>query len=292
MNPQIISVFVDQIQIVEGRNPRLTLSGIEDLADSILENGVVTPIKVEVVAGRGKATIVYRLVDGHRRVAACQYLVEHHKTNITIPAIAVDCRDESDALVQMLVSNDSEPFAPFEEAMMFQRLKEEFGLTVEQIAQRCGRSPSHVSDKLALLRADPIVQDAVKNGELTPADANTIIRKSRGDKETQREVTERVLTEGREAVIEKELLRGRMPKAAWNVATTTFDQVWQAALPVGGIKPLLEQTDPVEHISAIPTEVKTAVELAFYMGKMQAFSELSNLTMPELWAKLEERNNT
>lgn len=291
MDSKILTIHCDEIKIVEGRNPRLILSGIEELAESILENGVVTPIKVETVPTHGKATTVYKLVDGHRRVAACRYLAEHHQTNINIPAMIVDCRDESDVLVQMLVSNDSEPFAPFEEAMMFQRLKDEFGLTMEQIAQRCGRSASHVSDKLALLRADPVVQTAVKNGELSTSDANTIIRKSRGDKETQREVTERVLTEGREAVIEKELKKGRMPKLAWDVATTTYDQVWQAALPVGGIKPLLEQTDPVEHISTISTDAKTAVELAFYMGKMQAFSELSNLTFPELWAKLEERNN-
>ena len=293
MQTNIAMLHLDQIKILEGRNPRLALNGVEELANSILENGVVTPIKVEMlpnVDGKGTKN-QYQLVDGHRRLAACQYLLEQHQTEIDIPAMLVVCRDEADTLVQMLVSNDSEPFTPFEEALMFQRLKTEFKLTVQQIADRCGRSASHVSDKFALLRADVALQEAVKNGEVSPADANTIIRKSKGDKENQREVTQRVLDEGREEVVEKELLRGRMPKIAWAEATTTYDQLWTAALPLGGVKNVMEQTDSVEKLVTLKGQPEELVELAYYAGKMSAFTALSHLTFSELWKKLEERNN-
>jgi ParB/RepB/Spo0J family partition protein len=293
MDARIVYLHTSQIHVINGRNPRLELHGIEDLVESILENGVVTPIKVELVPNQGKATQTYNLIDGHRRFAACDHIENVHNTHIQIPAIIVDCHDESDVLFQMLLSNDSEPFTPFEEALMFQRLKEEFGLTVAQIANRVGRSASHVSDKLALLRADASVQTAVKNGELSPSDANTIIRKSRGDKETQREVTQRVLEEGREAVIDKDLKKGRMPKPAWKLAEQTHDDVWQTMLEIGmeKAKPALEQDNPRNWLLEQAGDAANLIEFAFTLGKLHAFSELSNLSTKELWAKLEERLN-
>lgn len=47
---------------------------------------------------------------------------------------------------------------------------------------RVGKSLSHVSDKLALLRADESVKKAITEKRITASDANTIVRKSRGDK--------------------------------------------------------------------------------------------------------------
>ena len=292
-----LELHCDEIVVVEGRNPRLTLTGIEDLASSILENGVVTPIKVKVLSTHGKGTQLYELVDGHRRVAACQYLLETEHVHITIPALPVECKNEGEVLIQMMVSNDSEPFAPFEEAIMFKRLKEEFGYTTEQIAKHVGRSASHVSDKLALLRADPVVQEAVKEGSLSVSDANTIVRKSRGDAEVQRDNVQRVLEEGREAVIDKELKKGRMPKGAWEVATKTYDQVWQSHLAVSKdtsepvLAAALADPDPVGVLDQLPSNKRDLIEFAFYLGKLNAFSEFSNLGMSELWQKLEERNN-
>lgn len=297
MDTKVVQLFTSQIHIINGRNPRLELHGIEELVESILENGIVTPIKVEEVPNSGKATQTYNLIDGHRRFAACEYIEQNRDTHIKIPAIIIECRNESDVLFQMLLSNDSEPFTPFEEAMMFQRLKDEFHLTVAQIAERVGRSASHVSDKLALLRADDSVKTAVQNGELSPSDANTIIRKSRGDKENQREVTQRVLEEGREAVIEKDLKKGRMPKPAWEEATVTYDQIWEASLPIQQktetpvLKEVLVHANPIQHIKQTNAKKEDLIELAFYLGKLEAYSKLSNLSLNELWAKLEERNN-
>ena len=123
-----------------------------------------------------------------------------------IPAIVLSgLETEADVLIQMMVANDSVPFTPVEEAMMLKRLQDEFGLTVQMLATKVGKSPSLVSDRLALLRAHPDLREAVESGDINPADANTIVRKSRGDTEQQAELTKRVLEEGREIVIEKEL---------------------------------------------------------------------------------------
>jgi len=292
---KVIELFVDQIVVVEGRNPRISLNGIEELAESIAENGIITPIKVES-APASNGAVIYRLVDGHRRVAACRFLADNADLNVTIPAVLVECRNESEVLIQMMVSNDSEPFNPFEEATLYVRLRDEFNLTVALIAKYVGKSASHVSDKIALLRADDSVKKAVEDKQITPSDANTIVRKSKGDKEVQKQTVDRVLEEGREAVIDRDLKKGRMSKAEWTVAGTTYDQVFQSGLEVGGlpnVKATLAAEDPIEAIKSIDiwTEDKAIVDFAFYMGKLAAFKELSNLSMEELWLKLEERLN-
>lgn len=291
-----IELHCDQIKVIEGRNPRLMLQGIEDLAESILENGVVTPIKVES-KGTGKQHY-YTLIDGHRRLAACHHILNTQQIHIKIPAIVVSgIHNESDVLVQMMVANDSVPFVPLEEATLFRRLLDEFNFSVEDIAKRVGKSMSFVSDRLALFRADPMLKEAVREGAITPADANTIIRKSRGDQTVQRETTQRVLDEGREQVIDKELKKGRMPRPAWDIALITHDQVWQAGLTTGGgtnasvVKEVLKQEDPIGFVSNLDAKKHHVVELAFYVGKLQAFAEFSNLSLAELWNKIEERNN-
>lgn len=54
---KVIELFVDQIVVVEGRNPRISLNGIEELAESIAENGIITPIKVESAPASNGAVI-------------------------------------------------------------------------------------------------------------------------------------------------------------------------------------------------------------------------------------------
>lgn len=285
---QVISLTADQITVVEGRNPRIVLDNIEQLAESIEENGIRNPIKVVHVK-----TNQYELVDGHRRFAACQYLMDTKELNITIPAIVVDhYKSEADILVEMMVSNDSEPFAPFEEGVLYTRLKSEFALTTEQIAQRVGKSNSHVSDKIALLRADPAVRQAVAENKITASDATTIVRKSKGDTEKQRETIQRVEKEGRAAVIDQDLKKGRMPKTTWTLADATFDSAWSAMMGFG--KDEAEKSIDAKDIHAwfeknTPAEQLDLIELAFALGKLQVFADLSHTTLKELWKKLNER---
>lgn len=284
---EIIHVTPHEVTVVEGRNPRLILSNIEQLAESIEENGVRNPIKVQP-NGEG-----YELVDGHRRLAACQYLFDTKELTIDIPAMVVThYQDESDVLVEMMVSNDSEPFAPFEEATLYARLRDEFKLKNDAIAARVGKSLSHVSDKLALLRADESIKKAVAEKKITASDANTIIRKSKGDKEKQKETVERVEKEGREQVIDKELKKGRMAKPLWERAELAYDITWTAMLDVGREKSIavLDAENPQEWFeeSELDNPV-TAAQLAYGVGMLHCFAGISGLSIRELWDRLEER---
>lgn len=284
---EVIDVTLHEVHVVEGRNPRTALLNIEQLAESIEENGIRNPIKVQS-NGDG-----YELVDGHRRLAACQYLFDTKELVIDIPAVVVDhYQDESDVLVEMMVSNDSEPFAPFEEAMLYSRLRDEFGMNNDKISKRVGKSISHVSDKLALLRADASVKKAVAEKIMSVSDANTVVRKSKGDLEKQKELVERVEKEGREQVIEKELKKGRMAKPLWERAELAYDMVWSSMLTVGieETSPVLDSDDPQKWLE--DTQFKDAdakAQLAFGLGALYVFSNISGLSIRELWDKLEER---
>lgn len=271
--------------VVEGRNPRMMLCNIEQLADSIEENGVRNPIKVQVVDAE------YELVDGHRRLAACKYLFDTKELLIDIPAIVVEHVDESDILIEMMVSNDSEPFAPFEEAILYARLRDEFDMNNDQIARRIGRSISHVSDKLALLRADETVKKAVAEKVISASDANTIIRKSNSDTNKQRELVERITLEGREAVIDKELKRGRLPKPVWNLAENAHDEVWTSMMTLGLEKTsdILEVDDTRTWLINLENVEPEHLLLAFSLGQFEILKQMSHLSTKELWDKLELR---
>lgn len=282
---EIVLVKPDEVIVVEGRNPRMTLLNIEQLAESIEENGVRNPIKVQM-GDEG-----YELVDGHRRLAACQYLYDTKELVIQIPAVKVDHKSEADILVEMMVSNDSEPFAPFEEATLYTRLRDEFKLNNEQIAQRVGKSVSHVSDKLALLRADETLKKAVEEKIISASDANTIVRKSKGSTEKQKELVQRVQTEGREQVIDKELKKGRLPKPAWALAEQAHDEVWSCAMNLNKdvCMSALDSKNVREWLEGTFEDNVDEVMFAFGLGQLEVFKNMSSLSMKELWDRLEDR---
>lgn len=285
---KIVHLKPHEITVIEGRNPRITLLNIEQLAESIAANGIRNPIKVQPTDDG------YELVDGHRRLAACQYLIDTAETEVDIPAIVVEhYNDEADVLVEMMVSNDGEPFAPFEEAMLYARLRDDFEMSNDQIAARVGKSISHVSDKLALLRADETIKRAVQEKIITTSDANTIIRKSKGDTEKQKKLVERIETEGREAVIEKDLKKGRMAKPLWSMAENAYDMAWSAFMEIGveHVPTIIDAESVIDALGTLKTESDAKTILCCGIGQLMVFSNVSGLSLRELWDKLETRLN-
>lgn len=129
--------------------------GIAELAASITRHGVLQPI---VVSRRGDG---YELVAGHRRVLAARAA---GKT--TIPAvIREDVRDRLElALVENLQRAD---LNAIETARAYKLLMETYDLTQEQLADRVGKSRSHVANMLRTLTAPQPLQDAVMEGKIS-----------------------------------------------------------------------------------------------------------------------------
>lgn len=161
-----------QIVIVDGFNPRTDLR-LEEIKPSIQEHGVLTPIHV-----CRNAQNQLELVNGERRLRATLALMDEGVDIVSIPAKLVPHRVSlSDRLILALVTNTGVPLEPLDEADAYRRLVA-YGHSVVSIAQKVGKSSTHVHNRLTLLQADAPVQEAVQTKTIGTADAVQIVRRA------------------------------------------------------------------------------------------------------------------
>ena len=130
--------------------------GLEDLAASIKEHGVLQPVLVRPL-GHDR----YELVAGERRWKASQ------KAGLSkIPALIQDIDDQKAMALGLIENIQRENLDPIEEARGLWRLQEEFALSHEAIAHAVGRKRSSISNQLRLLKLPLPLQEAIKRGEL------------------------------------------------------------------------------------------------------------------------------
>ena len=137
---------------------------IEELARSIGEVGIIQPL---VVKREGEA---YVIVAGERRWRAAA-----HAGLRRVPVIVKEYSDLESLEVALIENVQRENLNPVEEANCYKRLSEEFGLTQEEISQKVGKSRSHISNLLRLLRLDAKVQELLISGKLTMGHAKAVL---------------------------------------------------------------------------------------------------------------------
>ena len=136
---------------------------LQDLVTSIQERGVLQPV---LVRKKGEG---WELIAGERRYRACQRL-----GLLTIPAIemaAADVETLELALIENLQRSDLDIL---EEAEGYKRLKDEFGLTQEQVSQKVGKDRATVANTLRLLTLPPEVRALVSSGRLSAGHARAV----------------------------------------------------------------------------------------------------------------------
>jgi ParB family chromosome partitioning protein len=171
------------------RNPRqpreiFDEDALRELADSIREVGLLQPIVVRQISG-GR----YELIMGERRWRASQLLDLK-----VIPAIVRDTQDDAllrDALIENL---QREQLNALEEAAAYRQLLDDFGATHEQLAQRVGRSRSHITNTLRLLNLPTAVQWRVAAGTISAGHARALLGLS--DPAAQEHLADRIVAEG------------------------------------------------------------------------------------------------
>jgi ParB family chromosome partitioning protein len=142
---------------------------LEELTDSIRENGLLQPIVVRPAAARSGA-VRFELVAGERRWRACMRLAWRE-----IPATVREVDDRT-LLVLALVENlQRAGLAPLDEADGFRRLAEEFSLTQQQIAEAVGRDRSTVANAMRLLQLPVGVRELVADGKLHAGHARALL---------------------------------------------------------------------------------------------------------------------
>jgi ParB family transcriptional regulator, chromosome partitioning protein len=138
---------------------------LQELAASIRKSGLLEPITVTPEG------VLYRLVAGSRRLAACQLagLVE-------IPAV-IQARDQEGQITAMVEENlhRAQP-TPLDEARVFAVLQEAFGKTVAEIAELVHKSRGYVAERLRILHGPEDVREALRAGQVSLSVALELLR--------------------------------------------------------------------------------------------------------------------
>jgi ParB family chromosome partitioning protein len=137
---------------------------LEELAESIRQQGVIQPILVRAV-GDG-----FELIAGERRWRAAQLAGLD-----VIPALVREVPDEVAVAMALVENIQRENLNPIEEATALRRLVSEFDLTHQQAAEAVGRSRSAVSNLLRLLELSAEVRELVDDRHLEMGHARALL---------------------------------------------------------------------------------------------------------------------
>ncbi len=129
---------------------------LEELADSIRQQGIMQPIVVRPVSESK-----YEIIAGERRWRATQL------ANLDrIPAIVRDVPDEAAIAMSLIENIQRENLNAMEEAIALQRLQDEFELTQADVAKAVGKSRSTVTNLLRLINLTDEVKLMLEHGDL------------------------------------------------------------------------------------------------------------------------------
>ncbi|WP_431282650.1 ParB/RepB/Spo0J family partition protein [Humitalea sp. 24SJ18S-53] len=165
-SPRSLAVTALEPGPFQPRGP-IAQSELADLAASIRAHGVLQPILVRPKPGNPGQ---YQIIGGERRWRASQLAQLHD-----VPVIVRDLDDRT-AMAAALVENlQRQDLNAVEEALGYQRLIGEFGLTQDALGQSVGKSRSHVANTLRLLGLPMPVRDMLSDGRLTAGHARALL---------------------------------------------------------------------------------------------------------------------
>ena len=138
---------------------------LQALADSISVHGVIQPLTV-----REMPNGYYQIIAGERRWRAARM------AGLSDVPVVVMAADDKKAMELALIENlQRQDLNPVEEALGYQSLIEEYGLTQEEAASRVGKSRPAVANALRLLGLCPEVLEKLKRGDLSAGHARAIL---------------------------------------------------------------------------------------------------------------------
>ena len=133
------------------------------MASSIDAEGLIQPIVVRAT------DLGFELIAGERRLRAHQYL-----RRSTILARVLEVTDLSSASLSLIENLQREELNPVE-ALGYQSLISDFNLSQQEVAQRMGKSRSHVANMIRLLQLDGELKRLLSEGELSIGQAKVLL---------------------------------------------------------------------------------------------------------------------
>lgn len=164
--------------------PRKTFDqkALEELSESIKENGLFQPILLR------ETLVGYEIISGERRYRASKLAGLD-----TVPAIIYDYTDQQMMEVALVENIQREDLSIVEEARSYQSLIDNLGYTQEQLANKVGKSRSHVANIIRLLKLDDDILESVDKGLLSMGHVKVLI--TIDDKKRQHQIVDQIISQ-------------------------------------------------------------------------------------------------
>lgn len=157
---------------------------LADLSASIKSRGVLQPVLVRSLE-KGE----YELVAGERRLRASK------EAGLTdIPSLVREMSDQESLAIALIENLQREDLNAVEEALGYQQLQQQFGLSQEELARQVGKSRSAVANSLRLLNLPESVQADIQQGEISAGHGRAIM--AVGEEDVQEELHRRIAENG------------------------------------------------------------------------------------------------
>ena len=183
---------------------RFDQESLAELADSIREHGILQPLTV-----RRLSSGYYQIIAGERRWRAAK---EAGLT--TVPALIIEADDRKVMELALIENLQREDLNPVEEALGYETLIREYGLTQDGVARRMGKSRPAVANALRLLTLPPKARALLEEGKLSAGHARAVLA---APAPVQEALAEQIVREGlsvRQAEqLAKKLAAKKPPKA-------------------------------------------------------------------------------
>jgi len=138
---------------------------LQELADSIEEHGIIQPLTV-----REMSSGYYQIIAGERRWRAARI------ANLSeVPVVIIEADDKKATELALIENLQRSDLNPVEEALGYQTLIRDYGLTQEDAAKRVGKSRPAVANALRLLALCPEVLEKLREGKLTAGHARAVL---------------------------------------------------------------------------------------------------------------------
>lgn len=212
-NEEIVELDINELRS-NPYQPRTVFDeeALNELAESIKENGVIEPIIVK------KSIKGYDIIAGERRVKASKIAKKQ-----TVPAIIRQLTDEKMAEIALLENLQRENLTALEEAKAYKSLIDKLHLTQEQLAKKVSKSRSHITNMLGLLRLPNEVQDMVLDKKITMGHARTLSKME--DKEEIVKMANEIVEEKLTVRKTEEKKSEKEPKSKKKTKTNEYDYV-------------------------------------------------------------------
>lgn len=182
-NDQIVEIDLSELR-ANPYQPRKNFDeeALNELASSIKEHGVFQPIIVK------KSIKGYEIIAGERRFRASKLAGMQ-----TVPAIVKDFSDEEMMQIALLENLQRENLTSIEEAKAYKSIIESMNITQDELAKKVGKSRSHITNILGLLKLPASVQDMVLYNKLSMGHARVLSKLD--DPKIVEDLAQRVITE-------------------------------------------------------------------------------------------------